>query len=301
MVASDSSVMRTDYHAPVGYVAAEMLRERLDTVWTELHAVCSLSDYAEHVHTLRVATRRTLAAVDVFRGVIPAKRRKWFEKKLRQVRRAAGEARDLDVLTHRLGKNSATSARRRLVAMLARQRRKSRDPIRAQLKKLKDAGWPSRVNRLLEDVSVRRRRTSFRAFARRRFRPIVASFVDTAGRALRDNDDIHSLRIEGKKLRYAMEIFSCVFPADVRGRCQRALERLQKTLGECTDHASAADRLYRWSCSINAGQNRDMIVALCVDENKKANRAREAFCKWWNRTRRRSLERRLDRTLRHSA
>ena len=48
--------------------------------------------------------------------------------------------------------------------------------------------------------------------------------------------------IEGKKLRYAMEIFVPVLPTRVRVRCQKSLERLQKTLGECTDHASAADR-----------------------------------------------------------
>ena len=301
MVASDSSIVSIDPHMPVGCVAAKMLRERFDAVWAELHAVCSLTAYAAHVHTLRVATRRALAAVDAFRSVLPAKRRKWFEKKLRDLRKAAGEARDLDVLADCLAKNDAARARSRLVAMLAQQRRKSRKPIQAQLKKLKVAGWSSRVDRLVEDVSCRRHRTGFRAFARRRFKPMVASFVRTVDRAIRDNDDIHTLRIKGKKIRYAMEIFATVFPAGAGGRCQKSLERLQKTLGECTDHASAADRLRRWSRSINAGPKQDMLVALSGDEGEKANRARKAFATWWNRTRRRSLRRRLNRTLRRSA
>jgi len=301
MAASDSWIVSVDRHPPVGQMAATMLRERFDTVWVELHAVCARSEYAEHVHNLRVATRRTLAAVDAFRSVIPAQRRKWFEKKLRQLRRAAGEARDLDVLSNCLAKNDAVRARGRLVAILAHRRRTSRVPIRAQLKKLTEAGWSARVNRLLEDVYGRRPLTGFRSFARRRFKPMVASFVETADRALRDNDDIHSLRIEGKKLRYTMEIFAAAFPAGMLRRCQKSLERLQTTLGECTDHASAADRLCRWSRCPDAGPNRGMLVSLSDDENEKADRARKAFRKWWNPTRRRSLRRRLDRTIRHSA
>jgi CHAD domain-containing protein len=185
--------------------------------------------------------------------------------------------------------------------MLAQQRRQSRQPIQAQLKKLEAAGWSSRVDRLIEVVSGRRRRTGFRAFARRRFKPMVVSFVDTVDRALRDHNDIHSLRIKGKKLRYAMEIFATVFPAGAGGRCQKSLERLQDMLGECTDHASAADRLHHWSRSINAGPNQEMLVAWSGDEKEKANRSRKAFATWWNRTRRRSLQRRLNRTLRRSA
>ena len=87
----------------------------------------------------------------------------------------------------------------------------------------------------------------------------------------------------------------------VRVRCQKSLERLQKTLGECTDHASAADRFARWSRTTNAGANRDMLIALGDDENEKAELARKAFCKWWKPSRRHSLRRRLQRILRRSA
>jgi hypothetical protein len=104
-----------------------------------------------------------------------------------------------------------------------------------------------------------------------------------------------------KRRNVAIEIFATVFPVAARGRCQKSLERLQKTLGKYTDHASAADRLYRWSRSATAGPDRDMLVALSDEENKKANRARKAFCKWWNPARRRSLTQNLDRALRDSA
>lgn len=301
MAASDNSLVCDDRHLPVGRVAAATLRTRFDAVWMELRAACAMPDHAEHVHQLRVATRRTLAACDAFRDAIPAKRRDWFEKRLRRLRRAAGEARDLDVLTARLKNDKPARARSRLVAMLSKQRLTSRTPIREQFEKLVDAGWTSRVDRLLADVRERRRQSDFGSFARRRFRPMVEAFFEQADRKLRDSDEIHALRIEGKKLRYALEIFAPVFPEHALARCSKSLERLQKTLGDFTDHASAADRFERWARSADAGPDRDTLASLCDEENRRADIARKAFSKWWNASRRRSLRRRFANTLRRSA
>jgi nitrite reductase/ring-hydroxylating ferredoxin subunit len=87
--------------AAVGQVAMRTLRGRLRAVWAEAHAAAE-GTAPEHVHRLRVATRRTLAAFDVFRDVLPAKRAAWFRKRLRLLRRAAGEIRCyLNVCSHR--------------------------------------------------------------------------------------------------------------------------------------------------------------------------------------------------------
>lgn len=301
MAASGKWIVSDERRLPVGQVAAQTLRTRLDAVWNELQAACAMPDQTEHVHQLRVATRRTLAAFQAFHSVIPAKRRAWFEKRLRRLRRTAGEARDLDVLTERLAHDNATRARSRLVAMLSKQRLSSRAPIRDAYEKLADAEWTSRVASLLEDISGRRRHPRFRTFARRRCKPMLASFFETADRKLRTIDELHTLRIEGKKLRYALEIYAPIFPDRALTRCLESLERLQKTLGEFTDRASAADRLGRWARSSDAGPNRDMLVSLSDDENRQAEIARKSFSKWWNPVRRRSLRRRFERTLRRSA
>ena len=301
MAASKKWLVSDDHRLPVGQIAAQTLRTRFDAVWTELRASCTMPDNADHVHQLRVATRRTLAAFDAFHAILPAKRRDWFEKRLRRLRRAAGEARDLDVLTARLAGNNAVWARSRLIAMLSKQRRRSRGPIQEQFDKLVEAGWTSRVDRLLEDVCSRRRRLGFRTFARRRFKPMIASFFQQADHKLHDQDEIHSSRIEGKKLRYSLEIFASVFPARALARCQESLEQLQKTLGEFTDHASAANRFKRLARTAEAGPNNDMLVSLRDDENRQAAIARKAFSKWWSPVRRRSLRRRFERTLRRTA
>ena len=291
---------------PASHVARRTLRKRLDAVWAELQAAAGDRPDADRVHRLRVATRRTLAAFDAFADLLPAKRRDWFAKRLRRLRRAAGEARDLDVLTDRLGREvegpqppvAGLAARDRLVAMLARRQAASRGPIRQIRDALLAGDWHGRTERLLDRVGSRGEDRPFADFARRRFRPLVARFFATADHRLRSAAELHRLRIEGKKLRYAMEIFACVFPVREGVRCADALERLQETLGDFTDHAVAADRLRRWARSDGIGMQHRTLAALHDVEAARADKARKAFAKWWTPARRRRLRRALERTLR---
>ncbi|NBX28854.1 CHAD domain-containing protein [bacterium] len=292
--------------AAVGQVAMRTLRGRLRAVWAEAQAAAE-GTAPEHVHRLRVATRRTLAALDVFRDVLPPRRAAWFRKRLRLLRQAAGDARDLDVLTGRLRQGgsrpepAASAARSRLVAMLSRQRTVSRGPIRELYERLTEADWHGRVDTFLERVADRGRRTRFGDYARRRFGPLTADFFAIADRRLRDADEIHRVRIEAKKLRYAVEIFAGVFPAATLARCQDALARLQETLGEFTDHATAADRFRRWSRDESMRSDRDTLAEFRRREDMLADDARRAFSDWWSRSRRRALRRTFERSLRRES
>lgn len=289
-------------------VATRILRVRLESVWLLLRAACGSRHDAERVHQLRVATRRALAALAAFDGLMPRKPRSWFEKSLRRIRRAAGNARDLDVLTDRLAREeeigpatAARRARRRLVAMLGRQRSASRRPIHAVREELTAADWPGRVERLIERTAAGPKGRSFRRYARRRFEPLLRRFFVRADRRLRDADEIHRLRIEGKRLRYSLEIFAAVFTARERVKCEKALAKLQESLGEFTDHAAAADRLRRWSREDSAAAERDTISDLRKAEARRADEARRTFSKWWNPARRRALRRRFERTMRRGS
>jgi len=285
---------------PVGRVAEKTLRVRLDAVWTELRASADATaatlTAAEHVHRLRVATRRALAAIDAFGDVLPARRRAWFEKRLARVRRVAGEARDLDVLSARLSRQQTaeTRSRRRLVAMLSKQRDQSRAPIRELHEALTEEDWPARVDRLLENVARRRRQPDFGDYASRHFKPMVADFFDVADGTLRHAAEMHAVRIQGKKLRYALEIFAAALPGKAVARCRKSLEMMQQSLGEFTDHAAAADRLARWARRADAGANREFLAILRREETALAAAARKKFTRWWNSDRRRSLRKRLE-------
>lgn len=291
-------------------VAARTLRKRLEAVWRELAAACRPRHDPERVHQLRVATRRTLAALTAFRGVVPGKQRVWFEKRLRRIRRAAGGTRDLDVLKGRLEREvteptqacakdaKAALVRERLVTMLAKRRDVSRQPIRAVRDELQIADWPGRVERLIDAVMAAGTDETFAGFGRRRFQQMLDRFFHRADRRLDEASEIHRLRISGKKLRYALEIFAPVFPSAERTACYDALERLQETLGEFTDHASAADRFRRWAREKGVGPDRKAIAALRRIEDDRAEEARRAFVKWWKPARRRALRRRFERTVR---
>ena len=299
---SSAWIVTEDGRRPAGMVAARALRKRLDAVWQELPTAGSRGARdPESVHRLRVATRRAIAAVDAFHDLLPEKQVAWFTKQLQRIRRSAGEARDLDVLTDRLAEDTVTAsglARRRLVAMLSKQREVSRQPIRVQHERLLERDWLDRVEKLLAGVPAGRRRLTFEAYARRRFRPLMRRFFAVADRKLRDADEIHALRIEGKKLRYALEIFAAVFPPRVRTRCYDALERLQETLGEFTDHAAAADRFRRLARDKASAANHDVLERLRAEEERQADEARRVFVKWWDAGRRRALRRQFERTIR---
>lgn len=303
--------------APARAVAGRIVRHRLDTVWDLLERVAEDGSLrSEDVHQLRVATRRSLVAIELFADLVDSRELQWFERRLRRIRRTAGEARDLDVLIERLAHDRAAakpSARaesrpeaakesrererlERLLRMLERQRESSRRPIRALYRKLVDNDWPSRVGRLVEPLSSKGKRR-FGRHARRRLAPVVRRFFRTADRRHRDAEDLHELRIEGKNLRYALEICGAVFDARQRARCLEAIEELQERLGDFTDHAAAADRFGRWRRQKAARACRAELSKLHRRESKLADEARRAFSKWWTPRRRRALSRRFERAL----
>lgn len=286
-------------HLAVGQVAAAKLRTLLETVWTELQAACTMPEHAEHVHQLRVATRRAIAALHAFRPVIPTARSKWFQKRLRRLRRAAGEARDLDVLTAGVARSGAAPAHGRLIRMLSKQRRSACAPIRSQRDLLVAARWAARVERLLAGIRRRRRRRrrGFTHFAARRLEPMVNSFLEHADRRLREEDEIHALRIAGKKLRYALETFAPPLASRSLTRCRRSLEQLQEKLGAFTDHASAAERFARWARSTNAASDRDALVSSRIAESRRADAALKAFSQWWTASRRRTVRSHFEKML----
>src|SRR5688572_28975969 len=87
------------------------LEARLATVvhYLPLAAYHAAQD-TEHVHRLRVGTRRAMAVLALYRNCLPRKPARWIKKRLKNVRRAAGEARDLDVLAERLRREYGDTA-----------------------------------------------------------------------------------------------------------------------------------------------------------------------------------------------
>ena len=121
-------------------VARRALRGRLERMWHYLERAAQESQAeTENVHQLRVFARRASATLEIFSSWLPKRRGKWMRKQVTRVRRAAGDARDFDVLlmrwqqeTHRL----PAAQKEVLLAQLKERRRAAQHPIEEVQEKL---------------------------------------------------------------------------------------------------------------------------------------------------------------------
>jgi inorganic triphosphatase YgiF len=220
---------------------------------------------AEAIHQMRVGIRRLCAALSVFKGIAEDAKLCEIKSGLRWLLGQLGDARDLDVFVKEtvaplmaarpdqpgLGDlKTMLEARRGAAFETARQAMRS-DAFRQLV--LRTALWLSGGpwSRDLNPARVARRRRPLLALARnvleRRTRKIVAKARQPASL---DPGRRHKLRVAIKKLRYATEFFSGLFPgrkaARRRAAFGKALTQLQDGLGRLNDiavHERLADDL----------------------------------------------------------
>jgi CHAD domain-containing protein len=249
---------------PVVEAARKVLSVRLDVVLHYLPlAAWHPEDDVEHVHHLRVATRRTGAALKLFCDCLPLKRAKEARKQLRRIRRAAGEARDWDVFQMNLAEYAAKrpAGERRGLDFLegvAFERRAGVQPglveaaeerfdpntVLAALGEPDDFNAPRRLGRLAElDVN-----------------DLLSELDAEIGHESDDYEHLHRVRILGKRVRYAMEVFTDCFAPAFRQDLYPAVEQMQEILGAANDSHVAVGRL---------GELRDTLQAARPAEWKR--------------------------------
>jgi CHAD domain-containing protein len=203
----------------------------------------------EYVHQLRVATRRARAALDIFRECMAPKAFKRAKRDLRNLRRAAGVARDWDVfladLTERLAQRPPHRRRagldfltgfalgHRLEAQATLESSVpdsfARDRHTAEL--LHSVSMPDSGATVLVDLA----------------RPCLLDRLHDLDQAvsadLTEYVNLHQVRIAGKRLRYAMEVFAGCFDAEFRTVHYAAVEEMQEILGRTNDSYVATQRL----------------------------------------------------------
>jgi len=236
---------------PAVEAAQTVLTLRLKAVERLIPIVVDEQDDAMYaVHQLRVASRRAASALRVFRPCLGKKSVKNAGKHLRGVRRAAGDARRLDVQIR-----DARAFRRHLaggprllweecIDSLLERRLDAYTSLRRTLKRIDEGDLKAMRKSLLRDlreprIDDRRQRddsrsVTFRALGDHTL-PALVEETREAGRAdLNDIENIHQLRIHSKRLRYALEIFACCQDEMFAARYER-LEAFQESLGEIND------------------------------------------------------------------
>jgi CHAD domain-containing protein len=293
----------TSAEQPVSAAARRALEVRLAVVWHYLPlAAKRASEDVEHVHQLRVASRRAVAAVEIFRDLLPKRRARWLRKRLKEIRRTAGAARDDDVLALRLEKWSEQHPSVGLVLkQIRRHRREAQKPIQKIHRKLVRERFERGLSELLQRIrwrdKRRRREPRFAAAARASLKTFLAEFVEAGQADFNDLAALHQFRIAGKQLRYAIEVFAAAFPPALRDEQYPLVEQMQELLGDVNDHATAQTRLQNWLEEAKDEELQAALRKLLAAERRALERSRRRFLEWWTPARARSLKDGLARRL----
>jgi CHAD domain-containing protein len=288
--------------APLTEVARMALAARLAAVWHHFPPAALDGEHdAEHVHQLRVATRRATAALRLFDDLLPEGRVRRFQQQLQKIRRAAGKARDLDVLAPRLagpldsddGGWAAASLKRRLHAL----RHAAQGPLAELHRELTRKSIEREIGNLLRRVCWRHRRPepSFQEAAGRLLRKASKKFFAAAETDGTDLTDLHVLRIRGKRLRYVIEMLSGAFPPNLREDLYHVVVDVQQRLGEINDHATACDHLRDWLDQTGDQREAALLRGLIDKETAQLTQSHGQFMAWWTAARRQDLVERFHR------
>ena len=210
-------------------VAVRAVGGRLTAVRRWLKQVRQSPDEPRHVHQLRVWCRRAEAALDLFAPLFPARRTKRLRARVKKLRRAAGDVRDLDVLAPRPVAVTGEP--------VPRKHRKQRAAAMAELLEHTTRRDGRRVKRRSDRFLARVKASDerFGNFARERLRTIADAFVAADPSPAAGAEALHAFRIRGKALRYAVE--SGRGPGPAVGKAY-TLSEPSETLGTANDLAT---------------------------------------------------------------
>jgi CHAD domain-containing protein len=272
---------------PITEAGRIALKNRLQTVWHYLPlAATKPEEDVEYIHQVRVSTRRSDAALQIFRELLPKKSQKWLSRELRRVRKAAAEPRDLDVFIGRLSQETEASDAQSLdgvVDDLRRRRRQAQPPVVEVHEELRLWKFDLRIELLIERVRWRAGsdEPDFRAAASDMLRPVIQEFQEACSADFADVEALHELRISGKALRYAMELLAGAFHKSFRKQVYPTVGELQDRLGIVNDHAVACDRLRRWMYQATDPGRVAVLKQLARRECAALDETADQFRKWW--------------------
>ncbi len=202
----------------------------------------------EFLHDFRVAARRTRSALSQIKSVFPKKSAVRFKKEFAWVGKLSNQLRDLDVylLKEDVFKGLLPPALRRdidpLFDYLRNNRTKALQSVIRGLKSKKYAlimqSWESFLDEPVQDPpTASNANVPIIALARKRIYKQYRWIVKNGKWILENTEDnkLHALRIECKKLRYLMEFFSSLFPRKTIKLLIAQLQTLQNNLGDFND------------------------------------------------------------------
>lgn len=219
---------------------------------------------SEFVHQARVAIRRMRSALRTFRPVFGKRRFETMNATLRVIGQVFGNARDWDVFCEEtmdrvarvVGDDDAgKAAMKALREEAVRQRQEAHARLFAYLHSAQAGSDALSIERFVVQFDGQGG-TSLGELAPRWLEEHQRRVVKRARRIAKLDDAArHRLRIDVKRLRYALDLLDALFDPEEVHRYRKALSDLQDTLGELND-AAVAVRLLR-----SMGESAPLVLA----------------------------------------
>lgn len=230
----------------------------------------------EFLHDFRVAIRRTRSALSQVKGVVPKEICDAFRSDFAVLQKASNHLRDLDVYLLN---------RENYRRMLPLEFQSGLDPLFKKVQEERSREHQHFIQAISAD-SFRKLMESWRAFLDAASEPaatknspkpilkLAAKFIFKAyhrtiasGKNITDNSptsDLHLLRIECKKLRYLLEFFASLFPAEEMSQLIDQLKKLQDNLGRYNDLSVQQKSLKRYLAAIASEHEEAATICLAI-------------------------------------
>jgi CHAD domain-containing protein len=236
--------------------ACELLAQRVD-ILQKLTAGNRPVD-SEYIHDVRVASRRFKEALRAFRASIePDKARQW-QKTIKTMLTALGNARDVEVqrgILHEFLDRHKTLKKdaqlNQLVAELEKRHYALERKAYKAIERFEKTGVLREINRFLKEKASAEKGSLKRLESPTVYRQIaqivaqrmikVRKYGRFAGQPQRQME-LHQLRLGLKRLRYTLELFTPVY-GSVLDESIKTAARLQQSLGDMHDSAVWLDNL----------------------------------------------------------
>ena len=231
-----------------GLFGARYMLTQVEALQAEIQGALTGEDI-EHVHQMRVASRRLRNGLNLFKGFLSKKQAKAWQKEVRVITKALGQARDLDIQIDLLNRCLAETLEdrykpgyNRLLLRLKQQRSLAQEEVKQTLINLQGAETLDRMAAALTKLTAGSEGLYLYtpSLYQQAFEAIISNldeFLSYEGFIHNPENiaQLHAMRIAGKHLRYTLEIFAPIYGHALDPHI-RAMKNIQDLLGEIHDN-----------------------------------------------------------------
>lgn len=242
---------------------------------TNYHGVMADID-TEFLHDFRIAVRRTRSLLTQLKEYLPQRERIFFQNEFKWLGSLTGPVRDLDVYLlmnnefqemlpfqlHAGLREFFSDLRKERIARLAEMQRGLRSERYERLMEK----WQTFLDDQKHAAHWQMAENSCAPIARRAIRDRFQTILKKGEKitAASPDNDLHKLRIQGKKLRYLLEFFRSFYDEQEIEFFHKQLKKLQNTLGDFNDLSVQLGVLEKYRNNLPARSKRSLHIAAAL-------------------------------------